>query len=433
MKKTLAFLFLPFGHASFCQQCPDISKLKKVALVIGNSKYDYANPLANPVNDANDMRDVLVKLDFKVFRYIDADLQTMTAAIDDWNSKTDSFDVALFYYAGHGCQSNGIDYLFASDSHPLRPPDLKFRTYPLNSILDNMAVSKAKIKIAMIDACRNNPFTRSWTRDIGGSQGLVSAGANGTLVSFSAGPNETSEDGAGRNGTYTAAVLRYIETANESIYDFFTNINNSVITESKGAQHPFITANLTSPFCFVTTTATPTSSTESTIGNKVKSLLNRIQFNTSLAGVLAFEFGEVSRNQFTYESLPIATECTNSVIRYYWRYLKDSKLKSRIMVFLNQAGLWEEITPDAYVVYIFKDNRLMRIDLRLYSDSENFYSDVMNAFSLLPNFAPIKYKSRLGEDYVFISSFKEAGWNSVSISYSSIEGFNACNNDWWTK
>lgn len=434
MRKTLITFCFIFAYFHSVAQCnPESKKYKKIALVIGVNEY-VSSTLPNPLNDAMDISAALKRLEFEVLTYTNTDFRTMKTTIEDWYQKIDNYDVALFYYAGHGASLDGESYIFSSTSNPKRPPDLPYETYPLGRLLSNLESSRARIRIALFDACRNNPFVRGWNR--GNDQGgLSNKSASGTLIGYATCPGCVAADGDGRNGAYTAAILKYIESPNLSILQAFTKIGAEVFKASGNKQQPFISSSLTEDICLnpVIGESSQQQVPETALTATAKSLLLRVPFRSSIEDVVAFEFGEGSRNSMTYASLPQAIECTNGVVRYYWRYLKESKSKGRIRTFLAANGLDDKITDDTYIVYVFKDNKLARIDIRFFSGDEDFYNEFISAMSkTLVTTYKTQYKVRSEDFYSLFSSVKESGWSVTNLSISDEQGLMVCNNDWWT-
>lgn len=175
--------------------------MNRVALVIGNSEYLNIGKLNNPKNDANDIASILGKLNFDVEKVIDADLLDIQRSVNKFLQALDEYAVGLFFYAGHGMQIDGKNYIVPVD---LKLGD-KSRTtvscYCLNSLLDGAATYKGKTLICILDACRDNPFA------IG--RGLIAGFApfdnppKGTIIAYSTGSDCSAFDGHGSNGLYT--------------------------------------------------------------------------------------------------------------------------------------------------------------------------------------------------------------------------------------
>jgi hypothetical protein len=222
---------------------------RKTALVIGNGNY-LNSILANPENDARAVSGVLKKLGFEVFEYENLNQSQMKKAIDDFGLKIKNNDVGLFFYAGHGIQSKGYNYLIPVDASLNAEAQVEYDCVQADRVLAFMEESGAKVKIMILDACRNNPFERSWTRAVSG-KGLATMNAPvGTLIGYATSPGSTASDGSGRNGLYTSALLESIIIPGISISQMFQNVGRIVSQKSGNKQIPWISSSLTADFYF---------------------------------------------------------------------------------------------------------------------------------------------------------------------------------------
>jgi YVTN family beta-propeller protein len=244
---TITLFFFTWASIGQCSEY-DIINLKKLAIVFGEKDYKYAGALVNPLNDAQDVSDSLKKLGFTVYTYYNSDFKTMTAALDDWYTKISKYEVALFYYSGHGAEVSGENYLFPIDADPKGPSDLYYMAYPANRVLSSMESNNSKFNIMILDACRNNPFTKSWVREFKG--GLAPMTGKGSFIGFAASPGTTASDGDRRNGTYTEGILKNITIPNLTIDQIFTKVNSYVRVKTTEAQVPFKNSSLSTDFCF---------------------------------------------------------------------------------------------------------------------------------------------------------------------------------------
>jgi hypothetical protein len=214
-------------------------KQKRVALVIGNSEYKNTAMLENPVNDAIDMTKALKRLNFKVQRLLDANYKQLLEAVQNFGDSAMDADVAFFYYAGHGVQVDGNNYLIPVDADIKGKPQVKTACVDANIVLSGLETAKSKVNLIVMDACRDNPFERSWTRSTKGN-GLTSLDSPvGTLIAYATAPGRTAADGSDRNGLYTSALLKYIENPNLSIIEIFMNTRIQVLKDSNEAQVPW--------------------------------------------------------------------------------------------------------------------------------------------------------------------------------------------------
>lgn len=218
---------------------------RRIALIIGNSHYSYSESnLANPGNDATDVANKLKTLGFKVMLKLDATQEDMDKLLTAFSENAKNYDVALFYYAGHGIQSKGVNYILPVNINGLAEDNLKYKCVDMEHVLDVMENSNCKLKIVILDACRDNPLTRSWHRGVG-TRGLNNMNApEGTIISFSTAAGKTANDGVGqRNSPYTRAFLKTLDIPNMGILNFFKNVGAEVMRETKRAQNPWMSSS----------------------------------------------------------------------------------------------------------------------------------------------------------------------------------------------
>ena len=218
----------------------------RVALVIGNSSYVSAPALPNPANDAAAMSDSLRRLGFDVTEGTDLDTAGMVSALRSFGAKAESADVALVFYAGHGIQVSGENYLLPIDASLQRERDLNYEGMPLNLIISEASLAR-KLAVVIVDACRDNPFTGQLrtamgpTRSSAVGRGLVRVDAPAdTLVAFATRDGDVAEDGAGYNSPFTSALLTHMGEPGVEIGDYFRRVRDSVITSTNGRQEPYV-------------------------------------------------------------------------------------------------------------------------------------------------------------------------------------------------
>ena len=233
---------LPMGDAS------PPETLHRRALIIGNAAYPHA-PLRNPINDATDMADIVRRFGFEVTLLRDADKSTMERAVEDFTTRVQRRSVGLFFFSGHGAQIDGQNYLIPIGAALDEPSDVKYRAVAADWILARMDDIGMEVKLLILDACRNNPFGRSWTRAL--NRGLVTMDApKGSLIDYSTSPGKTAEDGTGRNSPYTTHLLREIPQPRRPIELMFKAVRVGVQEETKGQQTPWEASSLTGEFVF---------------------------------------------------------------------------------------------------------------------------------------------------------------------------------------
>jgi len=214
---ALVFLFAVLSSGQekrqLIQEKPNSSN-KRIALVIGNGAYKKAKSLPNPANDAADMAKALKEVGFdEVLSGTDLTKRQMETLIRDFGVKLASGGVGLFYYAGHGLQVSGENFLVPIDAYIPQEEDVKYAAVSLGMVLSRMTTAKNNLNIVILDACRNNPFARSWRgyRDVGNNDGLAKISPpTGTLVLYSTVPGSVASDGTGRNGLFTEALLKQV-------------------------------------------------------------------------------------------------------------------------------------------------------------------------------------------------------------------------------
>lgn len=225
-------------------------KRTMAALVFGNAAYPDGNDLANPVHDATDFGCMLKSYGFEVITATDSSAAEMEKQLKAFRKLLDTHDIGLFFFAGHGMQIEGSNYLLALDTDMESETDAKHSSLSLDKVVDVMAKSKASTKIIILDACRNNPWERRWHRSAG-NRGLASVYApKGTIIGFATSPGEVAYDGTGRNGTYTAALLQHIDTPDCSIETMFKRVRNTVAAASAGKQTSWEHTSLSGEFFF---------------------------------------------------------------------------------------------------------------------------------------------------------------------------------------
>ena len=236
--------------------CTSAFAEKRVALVIGNSAYTEGQALKNPLNDATDIAASLKRLGFDVVLGLDLDYSGMRKTIGKFSGKLNDADVAMFYYAGHALQVNGINYLAPVDTKLEQESDLDFETVSLELIQRQMA-KNAKTLLVFLDACRDNPLTRRFvriTRSSSTGNGLArpASSPEGEFIAFSTQPGNVALDGDGRNSPFTTALLNNIERPGLEISSLMTSVRKEVYDATKQQQLPWTNSALLGHFFFNT-------------------------------------------------------------------------------------------------------------------------------------------------------------------------------------
>lgn len=222
---------------------------RRLALVIGNSKYAQI-PLDNPANDASAMAKVLERAGFQVDLQLDADQRKMEAAIRGFGDKLTGDTVGLFYFAGHGVQVKGRNFLLPVGSRVEREDEVPFKAVDAQQVLDKMESAKNRINIVILDACRDNPFAKA-SRSTAGQGGLSQMDApSGSLIAFATAPGSVASDGKGANGLYTQHLLTEIERPGLTVEQVFKRTRLGVRLDSRGRQVPWENTSLEGDFYF---------------------------------------------------------------------------------------------------------------------------------------------------------------------------------------
>ena len=243
MKFTIALLAgLLVTGSVFAQQ-----KEQRVALVIGNSAYKQG-PLRNPVNDARDMAARLRSLGFTVIERSNLGIKQIGSTLREFRAKLTPGSVALVFYAGHGVQIKGENYLPAVDAEISGEEDVPNQSLAVRQIMDVLGDAKTRLNLVFLDACRDNPYARTFRT---ASRGLSKENApSGTLISFATRPGSLAADGVGKNGLYTGALLLAMNDANRPIEQILKTVVTSVKAGSKNQQEPWMEGSIEGEFCF---------------------------------------------------------------------------------------------------------------------------------------------------------------------------------------
>jgi len=231
---------------------------KRLALVIGNGAYTNAPPLKNPPNDARDMAVTLKALGFDVASGINVSQREMKSLIRDFGQKLKVGGSGLFYYAGHGVQSKGRNYLIPVEADIQSEAEVEDASVDVNLVLNYMDDAQNGLNIVILDACRNNPFSRSFRS---ASNGLAQVDApTGTLIAYATGPGRVASDGPGENGMYTSELLKQMRVPGLSATEMFMRVRAEVMKQTSNKQVPWEASSLVGTFYFSKSPATSTGS-----------------------------------------------------------------------------------------------------------------------------------------------------------------------------
>lgn len=221
---------------------------KRVALVIGNSAYPIS-PLRNPVNDARAMAERLRGVGFDVLMYENVSQKALRLAIIEFGDRLEGGGVGLFFFAGHGLQVAGRNYMVPVDAVIKSEREVEVESLDVASVLARMETAKTRVNIVILDACRNNPFERSFR---GMARGLASIDApSGTLIAYATAPGRVSRDGDGPNGPYTSELLKALQEPGLKVEEVFKRVTRAVRLQTKGEQVPWVASSIDGDFIFV--------------------------------------------------------------------------------------------------------------------------------------------------------------------------------------
>src|SRR5581483_10116319 len=246
MRRCWLATFLTFALMAFAATPADAGS--RLALVIGNGKYANAPKLENPANDSADLAAALRKVGFEIIEQQDASREAMTKAMREFSTRLRGTEVALFFYAGHGMQMNGENYLLPVDADIQTPADVRFNTVNLTDVQQEMEGS-GRVNIIILDACRNNPFADRLAQSgrAAPSRGLgrIDAAGEGSLIVYSTQPNNVALDGAGRNSPFTAALLKHVVTPGIEVRQMLSRVRGDVLAATERRQTPWDSSSLT--------------------------------------------------------------------------------------------------------------------------------------------------------------------------------------------
>ena len=230
----------------------DLKSGPRLALVIGNSAYAASmGQLPNPANDAGAMSQALGALGFQVTLLRNADQKSMRRAISDFGrrlAKAGPGSTGLFFYAGHGIQAKGINYLIPTDANIQTQADVEMEAVGADAVLEQMEEARASTNIVILDACRNMPLVRGFRSP---TRGLAPMDApNGSFIAYSTAPGSVAADGVGANSPFVTALVKNLRRKGESIESIFRDVRREVLVTTEGTQTPWDSSSLVQPFYF---------------------------------------------------------------------------------------------------------------------------------------------------------------------------------------
>ncbi len=311
------------------------------ALVIGNGNYKQVGALENPPNDAKLMAETLRGLDFNVIEVIDASQLQMKRAVRDFGAKLNEAGregVGLFYYAGHGVQVNGANYIIPVDAVIDSEGDVDIESVNANSILSMMEYSNARLSFVVLDACRNNPYSRGFRS---ATRGLAKMSApTGSFVAYATSPGDVAVDGKGQNSPYTASLAKHMSEPGVPIEKVFRNVRNEVRSATSNQQTPWESSSLIGDDYYfktvveIETTAKGQEVTVTTTGDDGQtSTVTSANANTT-SGVATVT-----------QPVVVNAPKNNNIELLFWDSVKDSNNPSIVNAYLNKYpnGIFVEL------------------------------------------------------------------------------------------
>jgi hypothetical protein len=247
-----AFLTPPAAAAPAKTFAPGPGTDRRVALVVGIGNYANLGSLPNPTKDARAIATRLRAVGFDVDLVLEADQRTLKAAIarlGERMSRAGSGATGLFFFAGHGIQSRGINYLIPANAQIAREADVDLEAVAADTVLMQMQEAAGSTNIVILDACRNMPLTRSFRSS---QRGLAQMDApNGSFIAYSTAPGSVAADGEGENSPFAAALMQELDRPAQPIEAVFRNVRRSVLRDTEGMQVPWDSSSLIEPFYFI--------------------------------------------------------------------------------------------------------------------------------------------------------------------------------------
>ena len=317
-------------------------------LVIGNSDYLYTKSLKNPLNDANDFAEKLKSLGFEVISGTNLNMRQTETLIREFGTRLiQTRGVGLFFYAGHGLQYRGDNYLIPVDADILAEDEIKYKAVNVGLLLGKLETAKNNLNLIILDACRDNPFAPKWSasRDLGENGGLAKMSApTGTMLIYATQPGNIASDGEGRNGLFTGALLSRIDEPNVELDRLIKNIANDVAEKSNNKQTPWKEGIVLGDFYFVKqeskpstqsanneSSVTPPTNTASTVSNARQREDNA--WNLVKNSLNADDY------KFFLEEFPsgvYSIQAKRKIEQFAWDEARNSENKSVVLAYLEK-------------------------------------------------------------------------------------------------
>ena len=347
-----------------------VTSTRRVALVIGNGAYAAAPGLKNPPNDAREMAAMLRTLGFDVTSGVNLRQRDMKRMIREFGMKLKGGGSGLFYYAGHGVQSKGRNYLIPVDANIQSEAEVEDSGVDAALVLNFMDDAQNGLNIVILDACRNNPFARSFRS---ANDGLAQVDApTGTLIAYATAPGRVASDGTGQNGLYTSELLKQMQVRDVSITDMFMRVRAEVMKQTENKQVPWEASSLVGSFYLsggpgdsaAVTTESKIDATafELSYWDTIKSSPNADDFKAYLARYPKGQFAELATNRIKaienavkpVEREPVSRDTGGAAEIAFWDSVKNSTSVDDFRAYLKKY-------PDGEFVEL-ANNRLRALE-----------------------------------------------------------------------
>lgn len=368
------------------------NEYRRIALVIGNGNYQHTGQLANTVNDARLIAETLKEVGFELYGgkpQINLSRDDMLNAVEGFGDKISSGDTALFFYAGHGMQVKGENYLIPVNANIKNEAEVRVKSIDVSLLFAKLEGAKSKVNIVILDACRNNPFGRSFRSGYSGLAQIVAP--SGTIVAFSTAPNQVAEDGSNGNSTYTHELARLIKSPGLRIEDVFKRVRISVEETTDGNQQPWENTSLKGDFSFVEGETDINERKMQEVEERIRQAeekARRVEQQAAMAQKLQSEFSE-------------DLYCAGTLSFYENGFGNGSPLKAKVTRLININKKTKKLTIDSVLgekktVAYLDDKKIISTEIQINKevhgslvDSENInidqYTGEMTGTYLLAN------------------------------------------------
>jgi hypothetical protein len=341
---------------------PVFAERARTALVIGNADYRISPPLRNSVHDARDMAQALRAANFQVAFLTNASQRQMEAAIREFGQTLRRVrGDALFYYAGHGIEREGHNFLIPIGADVVELEDLKYKAVDVNQVLDQMQSARNGVNVVILDACRNNPY-RSF-RALG-MRGLAAmTGPTGSIIAFATAPGGVAADGTARNGVFTRHLLRAMRQPGLGVEQVFQEVRRGVAKETGGEQIPWSNSSVIGQFHFTPPSKQTATTRQEPRIPEADSLVEQTPFELQPDGVLLdtrtgllwYCPGD-EREIHDHKEARKAAKRLRIPSGGDWRLPSEAELMHLLGGDQSPAGLFPGLQPDRYTRYWAKES-----------------------------------------------------------------------------